>query len=104
MATYTGWNFRGSAIGGTNLLVSLMGSAIPFAPTKAARAPGDPRRSVEERYPSQTAYTAAVQAAADKLVAGGYLLKDDVSQVLKRAGEQWTNATSGARTPTTASR
>jgi alpha/beta hydrolase family protein len=104
MATYTGWNFRSSSIGGTNLLVSLMGSAIPFAPTKAARASGDPRRSVEERYASQAAYTAAVQAAADKLVASGYLREDDVPQVLKRAGEQWSTATSGARTQTTASR
>ena len=102
VATYTGWNFRSPAIGGTNLLVSLMGSDIPFAPTKASRKPGDPRRSVEERYPSASAYTSAVQSAADALVTGRYLLKDDVAQVLKRAAEQWSNAV-GAR-ETTASR
>jgi hypothetical protein len=104
MATYTGWNFRGASIGGPNLLVSLMGSAIPFAPTKAAKAAADPRRSIEERYPSQAAYTSAVQSAADTLVAGGYLLKDDVTQVLKRAAEQWSYATSRTPTSTAASR
>jgi hypothetical protein len=102
VATYTGWNFRGASIGGTNMLVSLMGSAIPFAATASARAAGDPRRSIQERYPSQEKYTAAVQSAADKLVAGGYLLKDDVAQVLKRAAEHW-NTVRGA-SATTASR
>lgn len=102
-ATYTGWNFRNPAIGGTNLLVSLMGSSIPFAATKAARASGDPRASIEERYASQAAYMAKVQTAADTLVTGGYLLKDDVAPVLRRAQQMW-DAARGAAAPTTASR
>jgi hypothetical protein len=102
VATYTGWNFRNATIGGTNMLVSLMGSAIPFAPTASAKTAGDPRRSIAERYPSQEQYLAAVRSAADTLVAGGYLLKDDVTPVLKRATEQWT-VVHGA-VPTTASR
>ena len=35
MATYTGWNFRGPAIGGTKQLVNLLGTARPFARTRA---------------------------------------------------------------------
>lgn len=104
MATYTGWNFRNQAIGGPQLLVALMGSSIPFAPTRAAKAAGDPRRSVEERYPSQDAYLGAVQSAADRLVEGGYLLRDDVAQVLKRAREHWQTVHPGTAVPTTASR
>lgn len=105
VATYTGWNFRSAAIGGTNALVSLMGSSIPFAPTAKAKVAGDPRKSIEERYSSEAAYTTAARAAADKLVAGGYLLRDDVAHVLKRAQDHWAGA-HGAVTPTgtTASR
>src|SRR4029450_4179461 len=54
LATYTGWNFRNASIGASGDLVSLLGSAIPFPPTRAAReAARDPRRSVEERYASR---------------------------------------------------
>src|SRR5262249_39654937 len=34
VATYTGWNFRNAAVGGTRELVALMGSSIPLAKTK----------------------------------------------------------------------
>ena len=89
-ATYTGWNFRGSAIGGTDQLVSLTGSAIPFARTAAERkATRDPRPSLEERYQSSDAFLAQVRAAADRLVKDGYLLADDVAQHMKRAQQHW---------------
>lgn len=104
VATYTGWNFRNTGIGGPNLLVSLMGSAIPFATTPSARAAGDPRKAVDERYPSQAAYAAAVRTAADALVSGGYLLREDVAAVLKRADEHWGQAHAMPVTSTTAAR
>ena len=31
LATYTGWNFRNTAIGGTEQLFPLLGGYIPFA-------------------------------------------------------------------------
>ena len=90
LATYTGWNFRKPEIGATNELVSLLGSSIPFAPTRAAReAAKDPRRSIEERYKSQEDYLAKVEQAADALVKAGYLLVDDEPRILQRAGDQW---------------
>jgi hypothetical protein len=93
MATYTGWNFRTAAIGGTDQLVSLLGSSVPFARTKAERdAAHDPRRSVEERYASSEAYLAKVRTVADALVAGRYLLPGDLPQVMKRAHDQWSAA------------
>ncbi|MBM3771990.1 MAG: hypothetical protein FJW27_12050 [Acidimicrobiia bacterium] len=91
VATYTGWNFRSPSIGGTNLLVSLMGSAVPFAQTAKTKSPGDPRATIEERYASESAYMAAATSTADKLVAGGYLLNGDVAYVLKRAQDHWAN-------------
>jgi hypothetical protein len=90
LATYTGWNFRKAEIGAPNELVSLLGSSIPFAPTRAAReAAKDPRRSIEERYKSQEDYLAKVEQAADALVKAGYLLVDDEPRILQRAGDQW---------------
>jgi len=97
VATYTGWNFRAAATGGTAFLVNLMGSAIPFAPTRAGReARRDPRRSIEERYPSKEAYLTAFRRQTDALVQGGYLLADDVPHMMRRAEEHWTLAASQA--------
>jgi hypothetical protein len=93
VATYTGWNFRNPSIGGTKQLVSLLGSRIPFPrTTAAAAADGDPRKPIEERYPSKERYLGAAQEAADRLVKSGYLLKDDVGQVMRRMEQQWTEA------------
>ena len=93
MATYTGWNFRGNAIGGTNQLVNLLGSAIPFAWTKAEREKtGDPRLSVEERYPSGEAYLAKASMTTDARVKIGYLLASDMAGTMSRIAVQWTNA------------
>jgi hypothetical protein len=90
MATYTGWNFRATAIGGTDNLVSLLGSSIPFAKTAEERAAKhDPRRSIAERYPTKDKYIGMVKTVADRLVKSGYLLSDDVPQVMKRAEEHW---------------
>ena len=54
LATYTGWNLRHPQMGAPDRLMSLMGSTIPFPATREERAAkGDPRRSIEERYPSR---------------------------------------------------
>lgn len=93
LATYTGWNFRNISTGGGHLLVSLLGSRIPFPRTASeAAASHDPRRSVAERYPSKDTYTAQARQAADDLVKGGYLLADDVAQVMRRMDAQWEAA------------
>ena len=80
--TYTGWSLR-SADGE---LSSLTGSYIPFANTRAERAAsGDPRLSIEERYPNRAAYVAAVRAAAQRLVAARFLLADDAERLVREA-------------------
>lgn len=95
LATYTGWNFRNQNSGGTKLLVSLLGSRIPFPKSAAdAAASKDPRKAVTERYPSRDAYLAKAKQATDELVKGGYLLAGDVQQVMKRMDDQW-NASVG---------
>jgi Alpha/beta hydrolase domain len=91
LGTYTGWNFRSPAIGAPTELVDLLGSAIPFARTRTAReAARDPRRSIEERYPSSDAYLARIREAAQKLVDGRYLLAEDLAKVVERGREHWS--------------
>jgi hypothetical protein len=90
LATHTGWNYRHPSIGGTHLLVDLLGSYVPFARTKAEREQrGDPRLSIQERYPSRDAYLAKVKASAAALVKARYLLADDVEQFVRRASAYW---------------
>jgi hypothetical protein len=90
LGTYTGWNFRNTTTGAPGDLVSLLGSFVPFAPTKAAReAAHDPRKSVEERYASRDEYLARVDRASETLVKQGYLLADDVERVRQRASDTW---------------
>ena len=90
LATYTGWNFRKPEIGAPSELVSLAGASIAFAPTRVAReAAHDPRRSIEERYPSKEAYLKQVEQAADALVKAGFLVVDDEPRILQRAEDTW---------------
>src|SRR5208337_2108805 len=85
IGTYTGWNL-GRKDRFENGLCNLQGSFIPFAATKAERlATGDPRPSLEERYPSRDAYLAAFRKAAEGLVAQRYLLPDDAALLIDRA-------------------
>jgi hypothetical protein len=59
---------------------------IPFAVTKAERtASGDPRASLEERYGTHEGYVKAVQAAAAKAVAAGFLLQADAELLIQQA-------------------
>jgi hypothetical protein len=90
LATYTGWNFRSPTIGAPRELVSLMGASIPFPLTRAAReAAKDPRRSIDERYPSRDAYLAQIEKLAEALVLNGYLLIDDVPRIVQRSTDTW---------------
>jgi hypothetical protein len=62
LATLTGWNFRKAEIGAPDQLFPLLGSFIPFAPTRAVReSAGDPRRSIEERYRGREQYLQQVR-------------------------------------------
>jgi hypothetical protein len=84
-ATYTGWNPRAEGFG-AGALCTNMGSVVPFARTRAERvAGGDPRPSVEERYPTPGAYLAKVREAAERLVAERLLLPEDAAVTIAAA-------------------
>jgi hypothetical protein len=84
LGTYTGWNPRRAGFADGELC--LLGSYIPFATTKAERvAAGDPRPSLEERYPSHDAYVEAVASAAHELREARLLLDEDVERYIEGA-------------------
>jgi hypothetical protein len=90
LATTTGWNFRSERQGNPSTILALAGSYLPFPKTRAEReARRDPRRSIAERYGNRDDYLRKIRTAADALVKGGYLLADDVPDVLDRASRHW---------------
>jgi Alpha/beta hydrolase domain len=78
LATYTGWALRAGPQAGDGCEAA--GQYIPFAETKAERlATGDPRLSVEERYPSFAEYYSAVKRAIDGLIKDRLMLCEDAA-------------------------
>jgi len=83
LATYTGWALRAGPQANDGCEGS--GQMIPFARTKAERmASGDPRPSVEERYPSFGQYSSAVIRAIDGLVRARLMLCEDADDAQAR--------------------
>ena len=104
LATNTGWNLRHPDVGNPDLVIGitggLMGWTLPFAATRQEREPtGDPRPSIEERYASEDDYAARVVDAAAELAAEGYLLSEDVAEVVESARTRYRYWT-GEPTPT----
>ena len=84
-ATFTGWALRAPAFGGPDLC-DAAGQQIDFAATRAERlASGDPRPSLEERYPDSRAYVEAVATAAQGLAREHLLLDEDVERMVREA-------------------
>jgi hypothetical protein len=85
LATYTGWSVRQPAFGGDDLC-DANGQRIAFAKTKAERlTAGDPRLSIEERYPTADIYERAVLNSATTLRNERLLLEEDVNRIVQRA-------------------
>ena len=86
-ATYTGWGLRAVPAGGDDGC-DHFGQRIDFARTKAERmAAGDPRPSIEERYPSRADYVAAVTRVANALKNDRFLLDEDVQNYIRKAND-----------------
>lgn len=76
--THTGWNVRKAGFAEGELCEN-NGSFVPFAATKEERLKsGDPRLSMEERYPHAGDRAAAIEKAARQLVQDRLLLEEDV--------------------------
>jgi hypothetical protein len=94
LATTTGWNFRDPSVGNPGEIYQLLGSYIPFPPTRAARqATGDRRLSIEERFRGVDDYLQRIRSAAMDLIRRRYLLAEDLDSIVERAKKHWTFAT-----------
>ncbi|MBS0446570.1 MAG: hypothetical protein JSR59_11545 [Proteobacteria bacterium] len=83
LATYTGWALRSGVWANDGCEGS--GQYIPFAATAAARqASGDPRPSVQERYPTFATYHRALVKSVDNLVTRRLMLCEDVESQMTR--------------------
>jgi hypothetical protein len=87
LGTRTGFNTRNSAAGFPWATGRWDGSFVPFPRTDAEQqASGDPRPSVQARYPNRTVYEAKVRSAAADVVGRGFLLPEDVDALVAEAG------------------
>ena len=83
LGTHTGWNPRAQDTGFAWATARFDGSFAPFARTaEERRALGDPRPSLAERYPTRADFVAKVRAAAEREVAAGFLLEEDVARAV----------------------
>ncbi len=90
LATFTGWNTRDPDTGAAGDLMSMNGSTLPFAKTKAERErSGDLRASIAERYASKAAYLEHVREKTRGLIAKRHVLAEDLDAIVERAGKRW---------------
>jgi hypothetical protein len=90
LATHTGWNPRHPATGGIGQNGDMMGTTLPFSPTREARTrSGDRRHSVGERYASRDDFLSKVRLEATRLAAERYILEEDIDLLVRLAAERW---------------
>lgn len=90
IATNTGWNPRHPDTGGADQIMAMQGFTKFFARTKVEREEtGDPRLSIEERYPDRDAYLAEVRKQAEMMAHDRYILEEDIETIVSDAGLRW---------------
>ena len=83
LATYTGWALRSGAH--ANDGCEAAGQYITFPKTAAERlAKGDPRLSIQERYPSFDVYYGQIRRAVNRLVKQRLMLCEDADDAITR--------------------
>lgn len=98
VATHAGWNLRAPETGAPEQIIPMQGLSLFFAPTAEARqASGDPRLSIEERYPGREAYLERVRQVARRLADQRYLLEEDIAIVVAACAERYDAATAAVR-------
>ncbi|HEV2126536.1 MAG TPA: alpha/beta hydrolase domain-containing protein, partial [Chloroflexota bacterium] len=94
LGTHTGWNPRHPDTGAPEQILDYKGATLLFPHTIAERdAAGDPRRSIEDRYPCRDVYLERVEIDARLLYSRGYLLEEDITVVLADAAARFDAVT-----------
>jgi hypothetical protein len=88
LGTYNGWSLRRAGFAEGDQFWNT-GSFVPFARTRAEReASGDPRPSIEERYPTHETYVQAVARVCAQRVSEGLMLQEDADRFISMAREK----------------
>ncbi len=82
IATYAGWNYRRTGFA-QGEMCALVGTTLPLAVSAATKAATDPRPTLADLYTGKADYLAKFGAAADALVAQGFLTSVDATNVYK---------------------
>lgn len=94
LATYTGWNLYNAEYGPMHIVSHMSGSFLPFPKNEQEReARNDPRQSIEERYSNKARYLGLLVEETMALIDEGYLLDQDLREILEEAGEIWDYVT-----------
>jgi alpha/beta hydrolase family protein len=87
LGTRTGFNTRNQAAGFPWATGRWDGSFVPFPRTERERqASSDPRASLEARHANRSTYEAEVRSAAADVLRRGFLLPEDVDELVEQAG------------------
>ena len=93
IGTHTGWNPRHPDSGGADQIMPMQGFSKFFARTAAEReANGDPRMSIDERYPVKDTYLREVRNQAEILAHERYILPEDIDIILHDSSRRWDAA------------
>ena len=89
LGTCMGWNLRAAEYGAAGILSDLDGSYLEFPETAAGRGQsGDPRPSIQERYPSRNVYLEKYTQAAHFLQRDRFLLPEDAAALIQQAAQR----------------
>ncbi len=83
LAACTGWNVRDPKTGGVGQLIPMQGSTFPFEHKTLLTRFGTSHKFGDEDFLGR------VRAAAEELVAAGYLVAEDTDLVVRLARERW---------------
>ncbi len=97
IGTYLPWALRHGQAGGADEMTGYIGSFLPLAPTKQARAESDTRATLAELYPTRAAYETGVKRALDRMIEDGFLLPRDRGHAFEAAIARWNWAAARSR-------
>ncbi|MDA0734980.1 MAG: alpha/beta hydrolase domain-containing protein [Chloroflexi bacterium] len=90
LGTHMGWNLRHPDTGAPDQVIGTTGSTIPFKTTREEReVSGDPRLSIDERYTDRNSYLEQVKAVAQSLLSDGFLLAEDLDNLVEQASARY---------------
>lgn len=91
LGTYLPWHVRIGLAGGNGEMTDFIGTFVPLL-SREIDSESDSRPRLEDLYADRNAYMKRCQDATGRLVQSGFLLEEDVDEVMERAGNTWNRS------------